>query len=128
MVAEQQFVILNKLGLHARAASRFVQTASRFSADIEVERDGQRANGKSVIAILLIVAAKGAIITIRGKGTDASEALKALAALVDGGFGERDAVCPEHPRRDEPRREPSHGWRRRSQGPGPSTPPSNRAM
>jgi phosphocarrier protein len=88
MVAEQAFVIVNRHGLHARAASRFVQTACRFSSEIEVERDGRRANGKSIISILIIVAAKGDVITIRGRGQDAADALKALGELVDSGFAE----------------------------------------
>jgi phosphocarrier protein HPr len=90
MVAEQQFAIVNKLGLHARAASRFVLTASRFSAEIEVEKDGRRANGRSFIGLLILFAARGDLITIRGKGTDAVDALKALGALINSGFGEID--------------------------------------
>ena len=88
MVAEQEFVIVNQHGLHARAASRFVQTACRFSSEIEVERDGYRANGKSIISILVIVAAKGDVVTIRGRGQDAADALRALGELINSGFAE----------------------------------------
>jgi phosphocarrier protein HPr len=88
MVAEQEFVIVNNQGLHARAATRFVLTACRYAAEIEVERGARRANGKSVIGILLIVATKGEVITIRGRGIDAAAALKALGALINSGFGE----------------------------------------
>jgi phosphocarrier protein len=89
MVAERQFVVRNELGIHARAASRFAQIASRYAAEIEVERAGIRANGKSVIGLLMIVASQGSTILVRGKGPDAPDALEALASLVDRGFDER---------------------------------------
>jgi len=88
VVIEQHFVILNELGLHARAATRFVQTASRFSANIEVEKDGQRANGKSIMGVLMLVAAKGTTVRVRSEGTDASEAMKAIGDLIRNKFGE----------------------------------------
>ena len=85
---EQSFTILNELGLHARAATRFVQTASRFAAEVEVEKDGQRVNGKSIMGVLMLVAAKGTTITVRSQGTDAREAMDALEALIRTKFGE----------------------------------------
>jgi phosphocarrier protein HPr len=90
MVVERKVVITNSQGLHARAASHFVRVARRFSSEIEVERDGQQANGRSVIGILVLVAGKGDVVTIRGRGADADHALEALGALVDSGFGEAD--------------------------------------
>ncbi len=85
---EQSFTILNKLGLHARAATRFVQIANRFSAEVEVEKDGQKVNGKSIMGVLMLVAAKGTTITVRSKGEDAAEALSAIGALIRNKFGE----------------------------------------
>jgi len=88
VVIEQSFVILNELGLHARAATRFVQTANRFAADVEVEKDGQKVNGKSIMGVLMLVAAKGSTITVRSKGTDAEEAMSALGSLIRSKFDE----------------------------------------
>ena len=88
MVIERSFVIRNELGLHARAATRFVQTASRFNALVEVEKDGHRVNGKSIMGVLMLVAAKGTHITVRGEGDDAEQALEALGRLIEDKFGE----------------------------------------
>ncbi len=88
MVVERNFVIMNELGLHARAATRFVQTANRFSADIEVEKDGQKVNGKSIMGVLMLVAAKGTTITVRSCGEDAQKAMDALGALIRNKFDE----------------------------------------
>lgn len=88
MVIEQRFVIGNELGLHARAATRFVQVANRFSAQVEVEKDGHKVNGKSIMGVLMLVAAKGTIITVRSEGTDAQEAMEAIGALFRSKFGE----------------------------------------
>jgi len=85
---EQSFVIANELGLHARAATRFVQTASRYDCVVEVEKDGQRVNGKSIMGVLMLVAAKGTTITVRSKGKDAERAMEALGRLIQNKFGE----------------------------------------
>ena len=85
---EQTFVIINELGLHARAATRFVQTASQFKAEVEVEKDGKTVNGKSIMGVLMLVAAKGTRITIRSKGDQAREAMHALENLISAKFGE----------------------------------------
>jgi phosphocarrier protein len=85
---EQSFTILNELGLHARAATRFVQTANRFAAEVEVEKDGQCVNGKSIMGVLMLVAAKGSMITVRSRGEDAEAAMTALEALIRSKFGE----------------------------------------
>jgi phosphocarrier protein len=87
-VIEQSFVIANELGLHARAATRFVQIASRFAADVEVEKDGQKVNGKSIMGVLMLVAAKGTTITVRSAGEDAREAMAAIGQLIESKFGE----------------------------------------
>ena len=85
---EQSFTILNELGLHARAATRFVQTANKFAAVVEIEKDGQCVNGKSIMGVLMLVAAKGSMITIRSRGEDAEAAMTALGALIRSKFGE----------------------------------------
>jgi phosphocarrier protein HPr len=80
--------IRNRLGLHARAAAKFVHLATRFRANIHVSRDGRVMDGKSIMGILLLAAACGSTITIAADGTDEEEALTALCQLVDSGFGE----------------------------------------
>lgn len=80
--------IANALGLHARAAARFVQTASRFDARIRVTRGDRTVDGKSIMGILLLAASRGTVVTIDAEGPDASAALDELAALVASGFGE----------------------------------------
>jgi phosphocarrier protein HPr len=78
----------NALGLHARAAARFVQTASRFQSAIRVTRGERTVDGKSIMGILLLAAARGTILTIAAEGPDATAALNELCALVASGFGE----------------------------------------
>jgi phosphocarrier protein HPr len=85
---ERSFVIANELGLHARAATRFVQTASRYDCEVEVEKDGQQVNGKSIMGVLMLVAAKGTMITVRSKGEDAEQAMDAIGQLIQNKFGE----------------------------------------
>ena len=86
--AERTFTIVNKLGLHARAAARLVQTAAKFKADIQVEREGQTVNGKSIMGVLMLAAAQGTQVTVRTAGDDADEAMAALGELIEDGFGE----------------------------------------
>jgi len=81
-------VIRNELGMHARAATKFVQLAGRYEADVSVEKDGQVVNGKSIMGVLMLVASKGSRITIRTNGPEAVDAGKALAELVADRFGE----------------------------------------
>ena len=85
---EREFTIINELGMHARAATRFVQVANRYRADIDVEKDGQVVNGKSIMGVLMLVAAQGTVITVRARGDDAEEAMAALAELINNKFGE----------------------------------------
>jgi phosphocarrier protein len=80
--------IINRLGLHARAAAKFVQTAARYGCDIEVCRDGKQVNGKSIMGVMMLAAAQGAEIEIRTRGQDEEEAMDALAALIADRFGE----------------------------------------
>ncbi len=84
----RSYIIKNKFGLHARPSASFVQTANRFQADIKVEKDGQVADGKSIMDLMMLAAAQGTKITIKAQGADALEALEALGALIEGRFGE----------------------------------------
>ncbi|MBT3381232.1 MAG: HPr family phosphocarrier protein [Lentisphaerae bacterium] len=84
----QQFVVSNKLGLHARPASLFVRTASRFDATIAVSRDGHVSDGKSVLALLMLGAGQGTALEITADGADAAEAMAAIRDLLAEGFGE----------------------------------------
>ncbi len=86
--AERQFTIVNSLGLHARAAAQLVQVANRFRAEIHVEKDGTQVNGKSIMGVLTLAAAKGTEILVACEGEDAEPALAALAKLIQAGFGE----------------------------------------
>ena len=80
--------ITNRLGLHARAAARFVQAANRFQAHVTLTRDGRTMDGKSILGILLLAAARGTQLVVAAEGADEAAAVEALAALIDGGFGE----------------------------------------
>ncbi|ACY15288.1 HPr family phosphocarrier protein [Haliangium ochraceum] len=80
--------IVNELGLHARAATKLVQLAGKYPCQVFVEKDGQEANGKSIMGVLMLVASKGSVITIRTRGPQACEAGEALAELVSERFGE----------------------------------------
>jgi phosphocarrier protein HPr len=80
--------IANVLGLHARAAARFVHTAGTYSARVKVQRDGREMDGKSILGLLLLAASRGSVITITTDGPDEQAALDALVRLVEGGFGE----------------------------------------
>jgi phosphocarrier protein len=81
-------VVVNQLGMHARAAARFVHLATRFEAQVKVARDSREMDGKSIMGLLLLAAARGTSITITASGTDEAEAIAALSALVESGFGE----------------------------------------
>ena len=81
--------IRNRLGLHARAAARFVHTASRFRSQVSASRDGRTMDGKSILGILLLAAPQGTEIELSVDGPDEAEAMAALEALVADGFGER---------------------------------------
>jgi phosphocarrier protein len=81
-------VVVNQLGMHARAAARFVHLASRFDSQIKVARDSREMDGKSIMGLLLLAAARGTRMTITADGADEAEAIVALSALVESGFGE----------------------------------------
>lgn len=85
---KKTFTIVNKLGLHARAAAQFVEAANKFGADIFVEKDGQEVNGKSIMGVMMLAAGCGSKIVIKASGVDAKNAIAVLQALIDGKFGE----------------------------------------
>lgn len=85
---ESQFTIVNKLGLHARPSAMLVKTASKFAADITIEREGISVNGKSIMGIMMLAAAKGTVIRLRIDGSDEEEAMTTLGELISNGFGE----------------------------------------
>jgi phosphocarrier protein len=85
---EQEFTIINKLGLHARASALLVKTAIRFNSDIKVLREDVEVNGKSIMGIMMLAAAKGSAIKLKIKGDDEAEAMSSLGDLIKNGFGE----------------------------------------
>ena len=80
--------VVNQLGMHARAAAKFVHVANRFASRIRVSRQGREMDGKSIMGLLLLAAARGTTIVISADGSDEREAVKALVSLVVEGFGE----------------------------------------
>lgn len=88
MDAHETFEVLNERGLHARPATRVVQTASRFRSEVTLERDDQSANAKSVMGVLLLLCPKGSKVVVRAQGDDAAEAVAAIGELFKSGFGE----------------------------------------
>jgi phosphocarrier protein HPr len=87
---ERALLIKNKLGLHARAAVKFVNTANRFEAEVRIEKDGSDVDGKSILGILTLAATQGSTISLRIAGPDEAAAFQALYDLVDGRFGEKE--------------------------------------
>jgi len=92
VTAERAVPIVNPLGLHARPAAEFVKLASRFRADVQVEKDGMMVNGKSIMGVMTLAAECGSTIRIRAAGDDAEAALAALVDLVARGFDEAYAT------------------------------------
>ena len=84
----KELTISNKLGIHARPAAQFVKTASKFEADIRVEKDGEEVNGKSIMGLMMLAAGHGSVINIIVEGSDAQDAMKALEDLVNRNFEE----------------------------------------
>jgi phosphotransferase system HPr (HPr) family protein len=82
--------IINKLGLHARASSKFTQLASRFKSDVGIARNGRRVNGKSIMGVMMLAAAKGSTVELDVDGPDEQEALDALVALINNRFDEAE--------------------------------------
>ena len=85
---EREFDILNRLGLHARAAAQLVRLANGFTSEIHVVKDGMEVNGKSIMGVLMLAAPKDTKILIRANGLDADEAMAAIGELIFHKFGE----------------------------------------
>ena len=89
-VLRRTLTIVNRRGLHARAAAKFVTLAERFGASVEVLRDGQSVSARSIMGLMMLGAGLGSTIEMQAEGWDAREALDALGALVEAGFHEQD--------------------------------------
>lgn len=84
----RELLIINRLGLHARAAAKLVATASRFSASVKLQKDGKSADAKSIMAVMMLAAGKGSQLTVQCDGEDETAALAAVEALIQDRFGE----------------------------------------
>lgn len=86
--AQGRFTIVNQLGLHARAATKLVQLASKYPCDVEIVREDQSANGKSVMGVLLLCGSKGTVLEVHATGDKAEECVDAIGQLIANCFGE----------------------------------------
>lgn len=85
---QNEFLIVNKLGLHARASALFVKTASRFTSEVKLAREGVEVNGKSIMGIMMLAASKGSTVRLTVDGADEVDAMNTLSELITNGFGE----------------------------------------
>lgn len=85
---KKEITIINKLGLHARAAAKFVSLAASFSSDIGLARDNKRVNGKSIMGVMMLAASKGTILELSAEGNDEALAMERLEELIQNRFGE----------------------------------------
>ncbi|MBA55815.1 MAG: phosphocarrier protein HPr [Pseudomonadales bacterium] len=90
MKLEKSITIINKLGLHARAASKLVGTASRFESQIIINRNGQEADAKSIMSILMLAASQGTELTVTVDGADAEDAWQQIETLINNRFDEAE--------------------------------------
>lgn len=84
----KQITIINKLGLHARAAAKLVSCASGYSSSVQLQRNDQQINGKSIMGVMMLAASQGSTLEIEISGEDETEALMALENLINNRFGE----------------------------------------
>lgn len=84
----KQITIINKLGLHARAAAKLVNCASGFASSVFIDRNGQRVNGKSIMGVMMLAASQGSSLKVEVSGTDESSAMEAIEKLINDRFGE----------------------------------------
>jgi phosphocarrier protein len=89
-MVRKEITIANKLGMHARAAAKFVSLASSFSSHIELEKGHRKVNGKSIMGVMMLAASKGTTITLYTDGSDESEAADRLVQLINDRFGENE--------------------------------------
>jgi len=87
-VPSADLTIVNKLGLHARAAAKLTQVASGFKSEVWLSRNGRRVNAKSIMGVMMLAAGKGALVTVEAEGADADAALRAIRQLIADKFGE----------------------------------------
>ena len=87
---QANIMVINKLGMHARASAKFVNLASQFKSDIVLERNGHQANGKSIMGIMMLAAGKGSRLSLSAEGVDEDEAMHALRGLIENRFGEEE--------------------------------------
>ncbi|MGB5396638.1 MAG: HPr family phosphocarrier protein [Gammaproteobacteria bacterium] len=90
MQLSREVTIINKLGMHARAAAKFVQLASSCASEIEIERKGQRVNGKSIMGVMMLAASKGSSIILHANGEDANQCIDKLETLIKNRFDENE--------------------------------------
>jgi len=90
MSISKNLEIINKLGMHARAAAQFVQLASNFNSHIEIEKDNQRVNGKSIMGVMMLAASKGSIVTLYADGEDEEDSINKLEDLINNRFNENE--------------------------------------
>jgi phosphocarrier protein HPr len=88
MEASRDIEIINKLGMHARAAAKFVKLATSFDSKIDIQKDSRRVNAKSIMGVMMLAASKGSTITIHADGSDAEKSLDALEQLINNRFDE----------------------------------------
>ena len=86
----REILIINKLGLHARAAARLVQSASQFDCEINLTFNGKTVNGKSIMGIMMLAASRGSTITVTATGSDEAQAVDELESLINNRFGEEE--------------------------------------
>ena len=89
-MVSKQITIINKLGLHARAAAKFVSLASSFASNIQVTRDGKTVNGKSIMGVMMLAASQNSQITVSAEGEDEKQALEKIQQLIANRFGEEE--------------------------------------
>ena len=87
-MASADLIIVNRLGLHARASAKLTQVANTFKSEVWLSRNGRRVNAKSIMGVMMLAAGKGASVTVEAEGADADAALAAVRALVADRFGE----------------------------------------
>lgn len=87
---EREITIINKLGLHARAAAKLVSTASAFGSEVVIRKDGREVNGKSIMGVMMLAASKGTTVHVQTSGNDEKAAMDALLALINDRFGESE--------------------------------------
>ena len=88
-LSEKSCTVRNKMGLHARPAAMIVQTANKFPCDVTLVKDGQNVNGKSIMGVLMLAAARGTVVVVRAEGEQAALCTDAIAALFEKGFNEQ---------------------------------------